>query len=153
MRIWGLSAAIRTKLQYGKLRTFKNLRMSTDSRVLIDCQGRKCWSTIRRVAVTCFWRYIVHTSFWVLFVLTKFLGRDDGLFRAAIAESGGPAVNFFYSAGPGFNATSPQVAYDTLLNSTGCDDLNCLRALPFDTLNNALNISVNGLQPFGPGES
>jgi len=82
--------------------------------------------------------------------LLAYGGRDDGLFRAAIAESGGPAVEFFYSSGPGFNATSPQVAYDTLLNSTGCNNLNCLRALPFDTLNNALNISENGLQPFGP---
>lgn len=35
-------------------------------------------------------------------LLTNFVGRDDGLFRGAIAESGGPAVDFSYSQGPGY---------------------------------------------------
>jgi len=35
-------------------------------------------------------------------LLLTFVGRDDGIFRAAIAESGGPAVDYFYSAGPGY---------------------------------------------------
>ncbi|KAH8810799.1 triacylglycerol lipase [Xylogone sp. PMI_703] len=67
--------------------------------------------------------------------LLAYGGRDDGLFRAAIMESGGPAGTQF---------TNNSLAnYKTLLNETGCADdsnsLQCLRKLPFSTLNAVLN--------------
>lgn len=72
-------------------------------------------------------------------------GRDDGLFRAAIAESGfGGTLPRF--AG-GFNATDLfQQTYNTFVSNTSCastlnssTSLDCLRALPFDEINAALN--------------
>jgi carboxylesterase type B len=91
-------------------------------------------------------------------VLKSFTGRDDNLFRAAIAESGGPSVSFFPSTLPGgFNSTVYQTLYDTLVTNTSCTatlsngtSLSCLRSLPFSELNSALNISTSGLGPFAP---
>lgn len=69
--------------------------------------------------------------------LVAYGGRDDALFRGAIMESGNP-INygtFDYDAGDFLNASS----------QLGCADaasqLDCLRALPFDTLNTWLNAS------------
>jgi hypothetical protein len=83
-------------------------------------------------------------------------GRDDKLFRAGIAESGGPSNIFFPLLG-GYNSTQPQEAYDNLVSNTSCAttintqaSLSCLRALPFSELNAALNISINGLPNFAP---
>jgi cholinesterase len=71
--------------------------------------------------------------------LLAYGGRDDGLFRAAILQSGGPIVR------AGSKRTTPQVLYRRLLDRTGCraaeDTLGCLRALPFDRLNAAFNES------------
>jgi carboxylesterase type B len=67
--------------------------------------------------------------------LIAFGGRDDKLFRAAIMESGSP------------NALLPlspkQDAFNNLTHATGCanarDKLQCLRQLPFATLNEVIN--------------
>ncbi|KAF5001970.1 hypothetical protein FDECE_10772 [Fusarium decemcellulare] len=82
-------------------------------------------------------------------------GRDDGLFRGAIAESGfGGAINRFSG---GFNATKDmQNVYNALVgNVTSCADLvgspeslACLRKAPFEEINNALN--VTGVGPWPP---
>lgn len=70
--------------------------------------------------------------------LTAYNGRDDGLFRAAIMESGGP-IQF----APQLTADSHDDRYQSLLAAVGCvnvaDHLGCLRALPFNKLSNAIN--------------
>ncbi|KAK4493754.1 hypothetical protein PRZ48_014939 [Zasmidium cellare] len=82
-------------------------------------------------------------------------GRDDGLFHNAILQSGGPLEKWPY----GFkNATEYMLTvYNNLTDSTGCSNttspLECLRSLPFETLNAALNITDTwvagtGLGPF-----
>jgi carboxylesterase type B len=64
--------------------------------------------------------------------LTSYGGRDDGLFQAAILESGGP-VGGFLAQPPFYN-----VPFENLTRSTNCwtasDKLACLRSLPSDTL-------------------
>lgn len=79
-------------------------------------------------------------------------GRDDGLFRGAMAQSGfGGTLSRF--AG-GFNATDAmQDVYDQLVSNTSCAatanttaSLDCLRALPFAEINDALN----GTDPVSP---
>ncbi|PMD37135.1 alpha/beta-hydrolase [Hyaloscypha variabilis F] len=85
-------------------------------------------------------------------------GRDDNLFRAGIAESGGPAVSFFPATLPGgYNSTTYQDVYDSLVSNTSClssldsgSSLSCLRSLPFSDLNAALNTSADGYGPFVP---
>jgi acetylcholinesterase len=72
-------------------------------------------------------------------------GRNDGLFRAVIAESGFGGALPRYAGG--FNATTAmQATYDGLVSNTSCAgtvgtaaSLDCLRALPFAELNAALN--------------
>lgn len=73
-------------------------------------------------------------------------GRDDGLFRAAIMDSGGP---LFSSA----QSRSLQPQYDNITRQTGCarsaGTLDCLRRLPFEQLNSVIN--TTGLATaFGP---
>ncbi|KAK3945319.1 hypothetical protein QBC46DRAFT_455519 [Diplogelasinospora grovesii] len=82
-------------------------------------------------------------------------GRDDGLFRGAMAESGFGGVLERY---PGvLNATEDmQTAYDTLVGRTSCagnasDTLGCLRGLPFSEIDAALNETDLGQQPLGQG--
>lgn len=93
--------------------------------------------------------------------LLAYGGRDDGLFRGAIAQSSGPAVNFFPVDLPlGYNSTAYQSVYYSLVSNTSCssptpqftNSLDCLRALPFSELNIALNVSsrISGLGPFVP---
>lgn len=69
--------------------------------------------------------------------LTAYGGRDDGLFRGAIMESGGSIP-----ASPS-NYTGYQKLYDTLVSNVGCSDtvdsLQCLREVPFEKLNSVLN--------------
>lgn len=69
--------------------------------------------------------------------LIAYGGRDDGLFRGAIMESGGSI-----SANP-MNTTDFQDLYDSLVLEVGCsnatDSLQCLRETPFETLNSVLN--------------
>ncbi|KAF4627757.1 hypothetical protein G7Y89_g10394 [Cudoniella acicularis] len=90
--------------------------------------------------------------------LLAYNGRDDSLFRGAIAESGGPAVQFFPTGlVGGYNSSGYQTIYNTLVSNTSCastlkseTSLSCLRSLPFAELNAALNISTDGLSPFVP---
>ncbi|KAI9934340.1 hypothetical protein ASPWEDRAFT_108326 [Aspergillus wentii DTO 134E9] len=69
--------------------------------------------------------------------LTAYGGRDDGLFRGAILQSGGPI-----SPSP-LNNTGYQADYDELVAKVNCsnvvDTLQCLREVPFEQLNSALN--------------
>lgn len=64
-------------------------------------------------------------------------GRDDGLFSAAITQSGGP-----FSADPvSRNYTEQEADFELVLNMTGCADsktpLDCLRGAPAEVLNEA----------------
>jgi cholinesterase len=69
--------------------------------------------------------------------LTAYGGRDDKLFRGAIMESGGSVT-----AIPN-NYTTFQATYDELVSKVNCDGqvdtLQCLREVPFETLNSVLN--------------
>ncbi|KDR71926.1 hypothetical protein GALMADRAFT_785342 [Galerina marginata CBS 339.88] len=64
-------------------------------------------------------------------------GNNEGLFRAAFMQSGSPL--------PFGDITEGQPHYDALVEETGCtgsaDTLECLRALPFDTLKAAVDKS------------
>lgn len=91
----------------------------------------------------------ISSSFAVNTLANINAGRDDGLFSGAIAESGGPAVNFFYASGGG-NSSHLEDVYQTLLNRTNCTSVDCLRTLPFTTLNNAMNTTNGGPGPYGP---
>lgn len=64
--------------------------------------------------------------------ISAFNGQTDGLFRAAVLESGG-------AVGATLNGTDwYQPMYDQLVNSTGCssatDTLHCLREVPFEVI-------------------
>ncbi|KAF7714483.1 Carboxylic ester hydrolase [Penicillium ucsense] len=81
--------------------------------------------------------------------LTAYGGRDDKLFRAGIMESGGSInPNFAQTA----NVSSFQTMYDNLTATVNCsgvaDTLQCLREVPFDTLNSVLN-GTGGLPAYG----
>ncbi|TVY92061.1 Lipase [Lachnellula willkommii] len=87
--------------------------------------------------------------------LLAYNGRDDGLFHGAIAESGGPAINFFPSQiTAGYNSTAFQSNYDLLVSITPCSNttsttsLSCLRSLPFSELNSALNHTASPSAPY-----
>ncbi|KAH7371642.1 Alpha/Beta hydrolase protein [Pyrenochaeta sp. MPI-SDFR-AT-0127] len=75
--------------------------------------------------------------------LTAYGGRDDGLFSAAIMESGAPLL-----LGSKYNASTEQAKYDKIITATGCssssDSLQCLRELDYATLNRALNSTASG---------
>lgn len=75
-------------------------------------------------------------------------GRDDKIFRGAIAESG---FGGFIPRHPGGlnNTAAQQYTYDLLVNSTSCAptvdtpaSIECLRNLPFDELNAVLNSTL-----------
>ncbi|PQE23748.1 carboxylesterase family protein [Rutstroemia sp. NJR-2017a BBW] len=91
--------------------------------------------------------------------LLAYNGRDDKLFRAAIAESGGPGIAWFPTLFVHtYNSSAYQTLYQTLVSNTSCastlntttGSLPCLRTLPFSELNSALNTSTDGLGPFFP---
>ncbi|KAK9424049.1 putative Carboxylic ester hydrolase [Seiridium unicorne] len=69
--------------------------------------------------------------------LTAYGGRDDGLFRAAILQSGSAVVPV------GLKAFPAQESYDKLVLSTICSDvehpLECLRHLPLEEFNSAFD--------------
>ncbi|KAK4148958.1 hypothetical protein C8A00DRAFT_19298 [Chaetomidium leptoderma] len=72
-------------------------------------------------------------------------GRDDGIFRGVIGQSGYGGFIPRYPGGLN-NSVLMQGTYDTLVRNTTCGDtvgtpasLNCLRALPLDDLHRALN--------------
>lgn len=64
-------------------------------------------------------------------------GNNDGLFRAAFMQSGGPL--------PLPNITDGQIYYDALVSQVGCsgakDTLACLREAPFEELQAAIDQS------------
>ena len=70
------------------------------------------------------------------FHLLAYGGHDDGLFHAAIAESGGPFSAYAFP-----NASQREEKFETLLNITGCakatDSLDCLRTIPAELVNRA----------------
>ena len=72
------------------------------------------------------------------FHLTAFNGRDDKLFHAAMMESGNPVS---YAPLNGTDFYEPR--YQAVVQGAGCqndnDTLECLRQVPFTTLNNILN--------------
>ncbi|PNS17192.1 hypothetical protein CAC42_7246 [Sphaceloma murrayae] len=75
------------------------------------------------------------------FHITAFNGRDDGLFRAAMLESGNPV-----SYGPINGTDFYQPRFDALVRAAGCSaanstesPLDCLRSIPLFVLNNILN--------------
>ncbi|KAJ5884788.1 hypothetical protein N7495_009298 [Penicillium taxi] len=69
--------------------------------------------------------------------LTAYGGRDDKLFRAAIMQSGSSTYESTS------NYITFQSMYDELVSNVGCtnviDTLQCLREVPFQTLNSVLN--------------
>jgi triacylglycerol lipase len=74
--------------------------------------------------------------------LTAYGGRDDKLFRAGIMQSGG-------SIAPGAsNYTAFQSDYDAIASKVGCSDvvdsLQCLREVPFESLNSVFNGTDGG---------
>ncbi|KAH9835521.1 Type-B carboxylesterase lipase family [Teratosphaeria destructans] len=73
--------------------------------------------------------------------LTAYNGRDDKLFRAGIMESGNPINYNSYRTDEHY-----QPLYDALVANVSCTDttdtLDCLRHVPFSTLNAVLNSST-----------
>ncbi|KAK6208193.1 hypothetical protein LQW54_006974 [Pestalotiopsis sp. IQ-011] len=81
-------------------------------------------------------------------------GRNDGLFRGAIGESGFGGILTRYSGG--LNRTdAQQETFDNLVRNTSCastvgtpEAIDCLRTAPFDEINTAIN--VTGVGPWPP---
>ncbi|KAL4900479.1 hypothetical protein BDW74DRAFT_188301 [Aspergillus multicolor] len=78
--------------------------------------------------------------------LVAYDGEHDGLFRAAVLESGSPVARFT-------NASGWQPYFNALVKKTGCahasDRLDCLRELPWTTLNDIFN-STSSLNVTAP---
>lgn len=82
------------------------------------------------------------------------LGRDDGLFRSVMGDSGFGGIVARYPGG--FNATEAmQESYDAFVKNTSCAptvntaaSLDCLRNLPFDEIDGAINNTDSG--PWAP---
>lgn len=78
--------------------------------------------------------------------LIAYNGRDDKLFRAGIMESGN-SVSYVGE----FGSDRYQPIYDAIVRNTNCttaiDTLDCIRGLPFATLNTAFN-TTNSSQWF-----
>jgi carboxylesterase type B len=76
-------------------------------------------------------------------------GRDDGLFRAAILESGGMVSSRKY-----MTPAQWQPNYDNIAKATNCssaaDSLACLRTVPTQVLSDILNSSVTASASWGP---
>jgi carboxylesterase type B len=87
------------------------------------------------------------------FHLTAYGGRDDKLFRGAVMESGNPV---YYGGFRGGDMAQP--LYSAISSQAGCsnttDSLQCLRGVPYGTLNAIINgtTTVNGtrLVSWGP---
>ncbi|KAH6670497.1 carotenoid ester lipase-like protein precursor [Halenospora varia] len=81
--------------------------------------------------------------------LIAYGGRDDKLFRGAIAESGGPVGSSRY-----LTPDQWQPYYDNITRAVNCsssaDSLACLRTVPTDVLSAVLNSSVTAGASFGP---
>ena len=74
-------------------------------------------------------------------------GRDDGLFRAVIAES-------LYDPANGKNRSAQTAAFNSIAQTVGCGNstapLKCLRDAPFEKLNAAFNVTLNPVARFNP---
>ncbi|KAH8696581.1 putative extracellular lipase [Talaromyces proteolyticus] len=72
--------------------------------------------------------------------LVAYGGRNDGLFRAGIAQSGGPITPSYY-----INASAWEPNYQNIVARAGCssvsDTLACLRTVPTEQLNTIFNSS------------
>ncbi|KAF2856445.1 alpha/beta-hydrolase [Plenodomus tracheiphilus IPT5] len=83
------------------------------------------------------------------FHLTAYGGRDDGLFRAAILQSGNP---IFYIAQGGRNRT--QQAFNSIISQVGCGNatskVQCLRKVPFPILNATMSGNLSTTGGFNP---
>ena len=81
---------------------------------------------------------------------TAYGGRDDGLFRGIIAESGAEGSLLK-------NLTEPTAQYDNITRAVGCDDqpdiIACLRTVPFEALNASIaNLSDTSFYPIVDGD-
>ncbi|KAF7548776.1 hypothetical protein G7Z17_g6826 [Cylindrodendrum hubeiense] len=80
---------------------------------------------------------------------TAFGGRDDGLFRGIIAQSGAEGTDMK-------NLTAPQQRYDTVVKAVGCDSKNdklaCLRKVSFSELNATITKISGGFYPIVDGD-
>ncbi|KAJ5619009.1 triacylglycerol lipase [Penicillium lagena] len=81
--------------------------------------------------------------------LVAYGGRDDGLFRAGIAESGTPVSATAY-----VTASEWQTHYDAIVSATNCtgtpDTLACLRSVDTWALNDVLNSSIVSNEAYRP---
>ncbi|KAH7491184.1 Lipase 1 [Phytophthora ramorum] len=82
--------------------------------------------------------------------LVAFGGRDDGLFRGGILQSGAPASALSSYT----NASTFDVYYKNITDATNCssvtDTLDCLRQVPVSELSAIFNSSVSSSAPFSP---
>ncbi|KAM0426454.1 hypothetical protein ACHAPT_008145 [Fusarium lateritium] len=80
---------------------------------------------------------------------TAFGGKDEGLFRGIIAQSGADGTDMK-------NLTNPQKRYDTIVKAVGCDKkkdkLACLRQVPFDKLNATSALVPGNFYPVVDGD-
>ncbi|KAF2162880.1 hypothetical protein M409DRAFT_68850 [Zasmidium cellare ATCC 36951] len=85
--------------------------------------------------------------------LTAYNGRDDGIFRAGIMESGNPVNYNSYKTNIDY-----QPRFNDLLNRTNCttslDRLDCLRKVPVQTIQNIFNSTSlqSGWSPIVDGD-
>lgn len=83
--------------------------------------------------------------------LTAYGGRDDGLFRSAIQESGGMVSSGRYPTPEDWDAY-----YNNITRATNCSDasdtLACLREVPVEALSAVFNSSVTAQVPFWGGQ-
>ncbi|EXF81415.1 lipase 2 [Colletotrichum fioriniae PJ7] len=82
--------------------------------------------------------------------LLAYNGRDDGLFRGAISQSGAPAG--FSPFSPFLDVTKWDEVYDNITAGTGCnttDTLNCLRNIPIEVLNAVVNSTATSGASYG----
>jgi carboxylesterase type B len=80
---------------------------------------------------------------------TAFGGRDDGLFRGIISQSGAEGTRVK-------NITSQQTTFDNIVRSVGCDTsadkLDCLRSVPFNVLNASIATTSGRYFPIVDGD-
>jgi carboxylesterase type B len=88
-------------------------------------------------------------GFSVAHQLVAYGGRDDGLFRGAIMESG-------YMSTSTLNASAFDVYYDSVVADANCssaaDTLACLREVPVETLSDIFNSTSASFGPITDGE-
>lgn len=83
------------------------------------------------------------------YLATAYGGRDDGLFRGLISESGAEGTQVK-------NLTAPTAIYNNITRLVGCDNsankLECLRKVPFKKLNDAINSTAGSYRPIVDGD-